>query len=83
MPKKNDNSTEDLAKAAKDVDKMAKDMGIQMTNIHATKVTIETGEGQKIVIDPMSCQATVMKGFEEYGIIFNIKGTVKEGEVKF
>lgn len=73
----------ELAEAAKDVDKMAKDMGIQMKNLHAVKITIETAEGQKIVLDPISCNASVMKGFEEYGINFQIQGKVVEGEIKF
>ena len=82
-PSKNSSDEEQLVKMAKDAEQMAKDMGIKTANIHAVKITIETGEGEKIVIDPMRCSASVMVGMEEYGITFQITGKVKEGVLKF
>ena len=72
----------ELSGTMKEVDKMAKDMGIETTNIHATKIVIETAEGKTIVLDPMKCSASVMKGYEEYGINFQIQATIKEGSLK-
>lgn len=73
---------DNLTKTVKELDQMTKDMGIETTNIHATKITIETAEGKTIVLDPMKCTASVMKGYEEYGINFQIQATIKEGSLK-
>ncbi|MFH2106695.1 MAG: hypothetical protein ABII22_05515 [Candidatus Micrarchaeota archaeon] len=80
--KKETTQTTNLGENLKDLNQIAKDMGIVFKNIHASKVTIESAEG-KIVIDPESCQATVMKGYESFGINFSIKGKVVEGKLEF
>ena len=74
---------ESMADMAKEMEKMTKDMGVQMKTLHATKVTIETSEGDKIVIDPTQCTASVMKGMEQFGISFQISGKVTAGNLKF
>ncbi len=73
----------DVSVLAKEADQLAKDLGIKTANIHAVKVIIETGEGQKIIVDPLQCSASVMKGMEEYGISFNLSGKVIEGKIEF
>ncbi|MFH1785142.1 MAG: hypothetical protein ABH842_01820 [Candidatus Micrarchaeota archaeon] len=79
--KKGKASNKKIITVAKEADKFAKEMGVKMFNINATKITIETAEKKKIVLDPIRCTSSVMEGYEEYGYSFQISAKLKSGKI--